>query len=105
FRVLPVVTPAGVTRLPLVLVLGYIAFTFLLFLVWPINWPIYYAADWARLIAYVCLCLVMIGGAAFVGSAGPTRVTAPLPFLPLLLALGALAAALLLVPSSYTYTG
>jgi hypothetical protein len=104
-RVLPVVTPAGVTRLPLVLVLGYIAFTFLLFLVWPINWPIYYADEWARLIAYVALCLVMIGGAAFIGSAGATRVTAPLPLLTPLLVLGAVAAALVLVPSSYTYTG
>jgi hypothetical protein len=104
-RVLPVVTPAGVTRLPLLLVLGYVASTFLLFLIWPINWPIYYAADWARLIAYVALCLVMIGGLAFIGSAGPTRVTAPLPFLSPLLWAGALAAALLLVPSSYTYTG
>jgi hypothetical protein len=104
-RVLPVVTPAGATRLPLVLVLGYVAFTFLLFLVWPINWPIYYPEDWARLIAYVALCLLMIGGAAWAGSAGPTRVTAPLPFLSPLLALGAVAAVLLLVPTSYTYTG
>ena len=104
-RVLPVVTPAGVTRLPLILVLAYVAATFLLFLVWPIDWPIYHAADWARLIAYVALCLVMIGGAAFIGSAGPTRVTAPLPFLSPLLVFGALAAALLLVPTSYTYTG
>jgi len=104
-RVLPVVTPAGVTRLPLVMVLGYVATTFGLFLAWPVNWPIYHAADWGRLIAYVALCLVMIGGAAFVGSAGPTRVTAPLPGLQALLAFGALAAVALLVPASYTYTG
>ncbi len=104
-RVLPVVTPAGATRLPLALVLGYVAFTFLLFLVWPINWPIYYPEDWARLIAYVALCLLMIGGAAWAGSAGPTRVTAPLPFLTPLMALGAVAAVLLLAPTSYTYTG
>jgi hypothetical protein len=104
-RVLPVVTPAGAPRLPLILVLAYVAATFLLFLLWPIDWPIYHAAAWARLIAYVALCLVMIGGAAFIGSAGPTRVTAPLPFLSPLLAFGALAAALLLVPTSYTYTG
>jgi hypothetical protein len=104
-RLLPVVTPAGVTRLPLALVLGYVALTFLLFLVWPINWPIYHAEDWERLIAYVALCLLTIGGLAWAGSAGATRVTAPLPFLSPLLLLGALAAVLLLVPASYTYTG
>ena len=104
-RVSPVVTPADITRLPLILVLGCVAATFLLFLVWPINWPIYYPEDWARLIAYVVLCLLMIGGAAWAGSAGPTRATSPLPYLSPLLSFGALAAALLLVPTSYTYTG
>jgi hypothetical protein len=104
-RVLPVVTPAGVTRLPLALVLGYVAATFLLFLIWPINWPIYYPEDWARLIAYVALCLLAIGGAAWTGSAGSARVTATLPFLSPLLVLGALAAVALLGPTSYTYTG
>jgi hypothetical protein len=104
-RVLPVVTPAGVTRLPLALVLGYVAATFLLFLIWPVNWPIYYPEAWARLIAYVALCLLTIGGAAWTGSAGTTRVTAPLPFLSPLLLLGAAAAVALLAPTSYTYTG
>lgn len=102
---LPVVTPAGITRLPLVLVLGYIAATFLLFLIWPVNWPIYPFDNWIRLIAYVALCLTAIGGAAFIGSSGPTRVTAPLPRLPLLLMAGAVLALLLLAPTSYTYTG
>jgi hypothetical protein len=100
-----VITPAGSTRLPLWLVFGYVAATFLLFLVWPINWPIYHAEDWARLIAYVLLCLAVIGGTTWLGSAGATRVTAPLPFLSALLVLGAIAAALLLVPTSYAYTG
>jgi hypothetical protein len=94
-RLLPVVTPAGAPRLPLMLVLGYIAFSFLLFLVWPINWPIYHAEEWARLIAYVGACLLAIGGAAWAGSAGATRVTAPLPFL----------SPLLVAPISYIYTG
>jgi hypothetical protein len=103
-RILPLVTPAGMTRLPLVLVLGYVATTFLLFLAWPANWPIS-ADNWLRLTAYVALCLLAIGGAAWTGSAGATRVTAPLPWLKALLLLGALAALLLLVPTSYTYTG
>ncbi len=104
-RLLPVVTPAGTTRLPLVLVLGYLAATFLLFLIWPVNWPIYPFDNWLRLIAYVALCLTTIGAAAWVGSSGPTRVTTPLPRLPLLLMAGATAAVLLLAPTSYTYTG
>jgi hypothetical protein len=104
-RLLPVVTPAGVTRLPLLLVLGYVALTFGLFLVWPVDWPIYYAQDWERLIAYVTLCLATIGALAWTGSSGATRVTAPLPFLTPLLLMGALAAVALLAPTSYTYTG
>ena len=104
-RILPVTTPAGLPRLPLILVLGYVALTFVLFLVWPINWPIYRADDWARLIGYVALCVLTIGGAAWTGSSGPTRVTAPLPLLEPLLVLGAITALLLLTPSCYAYTG
>jgi hypothetical protein len=104
-RVVPVVSPAGMTRLPLWIVFGYVVATFLLFLGWPIDWPIYTFANWLRLVAYVSLCLAVLGGAAFKGSAGPTRVVAPLPYLPVLLPLGALAAALLLIPSSVVYTG
>jgi hypothetical protein len=104
-RTLPVVTPAGMTRLPLHVVLGYVALTFALFLVWPINWPIYHAEQWARLISYVLLVLAVIGGTTWLGSAGATRVTAPLPFLGAILVLGAIASALLLIPTSYAYTG
>ena len=105
FGTLPVVTPAGVTRLPLYGVLGYIAATFLLFLLWPVNWPIYGLGQWARLISYVLLVLAVTSWATYVGSAGQTRVTAPLPHLKIILALGAIASALILIPTSYTYTG
>ena len=104
-RLLPVVTPAGATRLPLVLVLSYVVVTFLLFLAWPINWPIYRAEDWTRLIAYVGACLLVIAATAWTGSAGATRVTAPLPLLSPLLMAGAISAVLLLGPTTYTYTG
>jgi hypothetical protein len=104
-RALPVVTPAGLTRLPLAVVLAYVAATFLLFLTWPIDWPIYTLANWARLVGYVGLCLVVLSGGAFRGSTGPTRVVAPLPYLGVWLPLGAVAAALLLIPSSVVYTG
>lgn len=105
-RAIAVVTPRNaVPRLPLVLVFGYIVGTFALFLIWPINWPIYDAGDWARLIGYVGLCLAVVGGGALFGSRGDTRVVAPLRFLTVLLVVGALAAALLLIPTSFAYTG
>lgn len=104
-RTIPVVSPKGTTRLPLALVFGYMSATFLLFLLWPINWPIYYFSDWVRLVGYVTLCFAVIGGATFMGSAGETRVTAPLPLLQLFLLAGAGIAAALLEPSSYAYTG
>ena len=104
-RLLPVVSPAGLTRLPLLMIFGYVAATFALFLVWPIDWPIYTFANWAKLIAYVSLCLTALAVAATRGSAGPTRVTAPLPYLSFCLPLGAIVAVLLLIPSSFVYTG
>jgi len=104
-RILPVVSPAGTTRLPLWIVFGYVVATFLLFLGWPIDWPIYTFANWIRLVAYVSLCLTVVGLAAHRGSAGPTRLVTPLPYLSVLLPLGAVAAALLLIPSSVVYTG
>lgn len=105
-RAIPVMTARGAaTRLPLFLVWGYLVATFALFLLWPINWPIYHADDWARLIGYVTLCLAVIAACAWQGSAGATRATAPLPMLPALLVAGAIAAALLLIPTSYAYTG
>src|SRR5579872_1995509 len=104
-RLLPMVAPAGVTRLPLGIVFAYVTATFLLFMAWPIDWPIYTFANWVRLIAYVSLCLSVVGLASYRGSAGPTRVTAPLPFLSFWLPLGAIAAALLLIPASLVYTG
>jgi hypothetical protein len=93
------------TRLPLMLVFGYVVATFTLFLVWPINWPIYYLSGWLRLIGYVLLCFLAIGGATLLGSAGATRVVAPLRFLSVILVVGAIVSVLMLVPTSYAYTG
>lgn len=104
-RIAAVVAPRGLTRLPLKLVFGYLVATFALFLSWPINWPIYSAFEWARLIGYVTLCLVTLGGTALLGSAGETRVTAPLPLVTWLLIAGAVISAAMLEPSCYAYTG
>jgi hypothetical protein len=105
WRILPVVSPGGATRLPLFAVFGYLLLSFAIFLVWPINWPIYYLSDWLELIGYVGASFAIIGVAMYWGSSGATRVTAPLSHLTLLLAAGAAAAVLLLVPSSISYTG
>jgi hypothetical protein len=70
-----------------------------------VSWPIYYLGDWIRLIGYVALCFGVIAAATLAGSAGRTRVTAPLPFLAVLLVLGAILAALLVIPASFAYTG
>ncbi|HUE79341.1 MAG TPA: hypothetical protein VMN38_06890 [Sphingomicrobium sp.] len=104
-RAVPLVASAGLTRVPLLLVFGYVVSTFAMFLIWPINWPIYYLAEWARLIGYVTLCFIVVGAAALVGSSGATRLTAPLPHLRLFMIAGAITAVLLLVPASFAYTG
>ena len=104
-RILPVVSPAGVTRLPLLIVLGYLVASFATFLVWPVNWPIYYLSDWLSLVGYVMLCFGIIAAATYWGSSSATPVAAPLKHLTLLLAAGAAAAAVLLAPSTYSYTG
>ena len=102
---LPFVASARLTRLPLYAVMAYVAATFVLFLTWPIDWPIFAARDWLVLSLYVVLCLSALFAAALVGSSGSTSLVAPLPGIPLLLAAGAAAAAALLVPSSLAYTG
>ena len=104
-RILPVVAPSGTTTAPLLLVLGYVVATFLLFLLWPIDWPIYGAAAWATLIGYVTLCLAVLTLGMRRGATGKTRVVAPLPALTLLLAAGAIASGLVLIPSTLAYTG
>lgn len=104
-RLSPIVSAAGITRGPLFVIFSYVVLTFVLFLTWPIDWPIYGSWAWANLILYVLLCLFVLFGGAVFGSAGATQVAAPLPGLPLLLAGGAAASLALLIPSCLTYTG
>jgi hypothetical protein len=102
---LPVVASPGFTIRPLFMVFGYVVGTFLLFLFWPIGWPIYGTERWLMLIAYVTLCFVAIAAGMGLGGRGKTSVVAPLRHLPVILAVGAGLAALLLIPSCYVYTG
>jgi hypothetical protein len=105
WQTVPVIDPVPASRLPLLLLFSYVVATFALFLLWPINWPIYYWNEWFRLIFYVTSCFLVLGGTMLGGSAGATRVVAPLPGLTMLLIAGALASTLLLVPSCLAYTG
>jgi len=104
-RASPIFSRGQATQFPLFVVLGYLIATFALFLFWPINWPIYYRSEWLRLIGYVALCFATIAFAMRAGANGPARLTAPLARLDLLLVAGAVASIIVLVPSSYSYTG
>lgn len=104
-RLFPVASKSGITRAPLFAVLGYVVLTFVLFLAWPIDWPIYGAWDWTNLVLYVLMCLFVLYVGAMTGSAGSTQLAAPLPGIKLLLAAGAAASAALLIPSCLAYTG
>lgn len=104
-RLYPVASGGGLTRAPLYFVTGYAVLTFVLFLAWPIDWPIFGGWDWAILILYVSLCFFALFTAAMLGSAGQTQMAAPLPGIPLVILAGAAASAALLVPSCLAYTG
>ena len=104
-QLLPFMSTGRLTRAPLYVIMAYVGFTFVMFLTWPINWPIFSGWDWAILTLYVLLCLFALASAAMVGAAGPTHMAAPMPGISWLLVAGAAAAAALLVPSCLAYTG
>jgi hypothetical protein len=89
---------------PLWLLMSYLCATFALFMIWPINWPIYSAERWLILVAYVALCYLVITIFYLFGTRpGPT----PRPFehwLRVIIA-GSVAAIVTLFPSSYLYSG
>lgn len=95
---------AAVGTLPMKVVMYYLVTTFALFLIWPINWPIYSWEQWAFLTFYVALCF---GTLMILFKAGARGVATPLESGPpaRLLIAGALLAITLLIPSSYFYTG
>lgn len=94
-------------NLPLLLVMSFLFTVFAVFLIWPINWPIYNGWIWTLLIAYVALCLGALAFGYTAGRATDRRGT-PLrsfgPVLPVIVG-GAGCAIVLLFPSSYIYTG
>jgi len=95
----------GMRLLPLILVLAYLCTLFLLFLIWPINWQIFHAADWTRLIAYVLGCYALIAAGYMLGTGPVRRVAEPIRHLEWIIIAGALVSFALLFPISRIYTG
>jgi hypothetical protein len=93
--------------LPLVVGMSYLTAIFVLFLTWPIDWPIFGDLSWARLIAYVSLCYAAIASACVMGRSGSAANVPLQPFRSTRLVVvgGAIAAVVLLFPTSVIYTG
>lgn len=88
---------------PLGIMLSFYVLAFSLFLIWPINWPIYGPGAWLRLTSYVALCLAALAF-AFVAATRRTEVVRePFRFGPAVILAGTLLAVVLLVPSSKVY--
>jgi hypothetical protein len=104
-RLVPVASASVLTRLPLFATMAYVAATFVLFLTWPINWPIYLASDWRFLTLYVLLCFAAVAVPTLFASRGQTQLAAPFPGVRTIVLAGAAAATALLVPSCFAYTG
>ena len=91
-------------NLPLWMVLPYLILTFVLFLIWPINWPIGSVERWAILICYVSFCYLTL---SLCFRWGTRRTQMPERFRASgkVIAAGGVAAIILLFPSAYFYTG
>jgi hypothetical protein len=90
--------------LPMQIVMAYQVVVFLLFLFWPINWPIYTTGQWVGLIAYVAVCFSAIAVFFSTGATGQTTASKPVPARALI-HLGGILAIVLLVPLTIAYTG
>ncbi len=95
----------GIRLLPLLLTEAYLFTLLALFLVWPINWQIFHASDWVRLIAYVLACYALIAAGYMIATGPVRRVAEPFKYTEIVIIAGAVAAFLLLFPISRVYTG
>ena len=89
--------------LPMKIGMWYLSVTFLLFLLWPVNWPIYRTSDWISLIGYVTLCFVLLAWLFSIGSKQSVQQVEPFSWRPIIL-IGGVLAVVLLFPVSYVYT-
>ena len=94
-------------NLPLIVGMSYLVAIFFLFLTWPIDWPIFGDLSWIRLISYVSLCYVAIAVAFIFGRSGSAanHPLAPFGGTKFVVVGGAIAAVVLLFPTSIIYTG
>jgi hypothetical protein len=92
------------TMLPARLVMAYLLVTLVLFVYWPINWPIYAADDWLQLFGYVLACFAILYF-MFSRGAGGVATMAAFASSRRIIMIGAVLAAVLLAPSSYFYAG
>lgn len=95
----------AIRTMPLILTMAYLFTLLALFLVWPINWQIFHAADWARLIAYVLACYGLIAAGYMLATGPVRRVAEPFKYTEHVIIAGAVAAFVLLFPISRVYTG
>ena len=90
----------GIRMLPLLLAEAYLFVLLTLFLVWPINWQIFHASDWWRLIAYILACYVLIAVGYMMATGPVRRVAEPFKYTEWVIVGGAIAAFVLLFPIS-----
>ena len=84
--------------------MSYLLIVFGLFLVWPINWPIYGKGAWWLLILFVLLCYAALCVAFVFGVRGRGLAGTGIPVRKIML-IGAIGSVALLVPLSFLYTG
>ena len=98
-------TSAIIKILPLLIIMAYLFSTFFLFMIWPINWPIYDSSSWIILSAYIISCfIIIIIGFQFGSKSQFAHTHTQFPWYRTII-FGAIFAIIILFPSSILYTG
>ena len=90
--------------LPVKIGLSYLVITFILFVVWPINWLIYDPESWIIVISYVSVCFASLGLAFWYASSRNAKYFVESRWWNWLIPTGGILAVLLLFPQCYIYT-
>lgn len=94
---------SSLRRAPFWLMLTYLSANYSLFVLWPINWPIYSSDAWFWLNLYMSLCLGTLAFGHIFGLRRPVRISKSRFNISFTIIVGGIIAALLLIPSSYIY--
>lgn len=92
-------------RAPFYIVFTYLCVTYGFFIAWPINWPIYSEAAWFWLNLYVAICFSVLALGHRIGLRRPVPPSETRFNISFLITLGGIATVLILIPSSFIYTG